>query len=166
MREVITRRLDEYLAHKGEEGFGTLPDLILLDGGQQHVAAVRPIIDSYGLDIPVFGMVKDQKHRTRAISQLGEEVAISKNRRVFTLIGNIQEEVHRFAITFHRKTRGKSVTGSTLTKIEGIGETRAKALLKHFRTIAAIKDASEEELAAVEGMTKKAAKAVYDAYRQ
>lgn len=166
MREVITRRLEEYLAHKGEEGFGTLPDLILLDGGQQHVAAVRPIIDSYGLDIPVFGMVKDQKHRTRAISQMGEEVAISKNRRVFTLIGNIQEEVHRFAITFHRKTRGKSVTGSSLTKIEGIGETRAKALLKHFRTIAAIKDASEEELAAVEGMTKKAAKAVYDAYRQ
>lgn len=166
MREVITRRLDEYLAHKGEEGFGTLPDLILLDGGQQHVAAVKPIIEAYGLNIPVFGMVKDQKHRTRAISDIGEEVSISKNRQVFTLIGTIQEEVHRFAITYHRKTRAKGMTGSSLTQIEGIGETRAKALLKHFKTITAIKNASEEELAAVNGMTKSAARAVYRAYHE
>ncbi len=164
MREVITRRLDEYLAHKGEEGFGTLPDLILLDGGEQHVAAVKPIIDAYGLDIPVFGMVKDQKHRTRAISALGEEVAIAKNRQVFTLIGTIQEEVHRFAITYHRKTRSKGITGSSLTAIEGIGEARAKALLKHFKTITAIKNATEEELASVSGMTKASARSVYLAY--
>ena len=164
MREVITRRLEEYLAHKGEEGFGTLPDLILLDGGEQHVAAVKPIIEAYGLDIPVFGMVKDQKHRTRAISALGEEVAIAKNRQVFTLIGTIQEEVHRFAITYHRKTRAKGMTGSSLTAIDGIGEARARALLKNFRTITAIKNASEEKLAAVPGMTKAAAKAVYLAY--
>ncbi len=164
MREVITRRLDEYLANKGEEGFGTLPDLILLDGGEQHVAAVRPIIEAYGLDIPVFGMVKDQKHRTRAISALGQEVMISKNRQVFTLIGTIQEEVHRFAITYHRKTRGRKMKGSSLTAIEGIGEARAKALLGHFKTITAIRNAAEEELSAVAGMTKSAAKAVYNAY--
>ncbi len=166
MREVITRRFDEYFAHKGEEGFGTLPDLILLDGGEQHVAAVKPIIDSYGLSVPVFGMVKDQKHRTRAISALGEEVSVAKNRQVFTLIGTIQEEVHRFAISYHRKTRAKGMAGSSLTAIDGIGETRAKALLKHFKTITAIKNASEEELAAVAGMTKTAAKAVYEAYHR
>lgn len=166
MREVITRRIEEYFAHKGDEGFGTLPDLILLDGGQQHVAAVKPIIASYGLDIPVFGMVKDQKHRTRAVSAMGEEVSIAKNRQVFTLIGTIQEEVHRFAITYHRKTRAKKMTGSSLTAIEGIGEARAKALLKHFKTIAAIKNASENELAAVQGMTKTAAQAVYRAYHE
>ncbi len=166
MREVITRRLDEYLAHKGEDGFGTLPDLILLDGGEQHVAAIKPIIDSYALSIPVFGMVKDQKHRTRAISAVGEEVAIAKNRRVFTLIGTIQEEVHRFAITYHRKTRAKGITGSSLTEIEGIGQARAKALLKHYKTITAIKNSSEEELSAVPGMTKTAARAVYKAYHE
>lgn len=165
MREVISRRIEEYEKHKAEgEGFGRLPDLILLDGGEQHVAAVRPLIAAAGLDIPVFGMVKDSKHRTRAVSSLGQEVAINRNRSAFTLVSTIQEEVHRFAITFHRKSRGKSVTGSSLTTIDGIGEARAKALLKHFKTVTAVKNATVEELASVAGMTAKAAEKVWSAY--
>lgn len=165
MREVITRRIEEYEAHKAEgTGFGRLPDLILLDGGEQHVAAVKPIIAASGLDIPVFGMVKDSKHRTRAISDIGQEVAISSSRSAFTLVSTIQEEVHRFAITFHRKTRGKSVGTSSLTKIDGIGETRAKELLKAFKTITAIKNATVEELSNVKGMNRTSAQKVFDAY--
>ena len=167
MREVITRRIEEY--HKHEEdgtGFGRLPDLILLDGGEQHVAAVKPIIDASGLDIPVFGMVKDDKHRTRAISADGGEIAISGVRSAFTLVSTIQEEVHRFAITYHRESRGRSVKGLSLTRIDGIGETRARELIKYFKTVTAIKNASLEELSSVKGMTSTAAQAVYDYYRK
>ena len=101
MREVIRRRFEEYKAcqRKGEEdGFGRMPDLILLDGGKGHVAAVQPILDEMGFDVPLFGMVKDDKHRTRAIALTGGEIAISSHRRAFTLVSSIQEEVHRYAI--------------------------------------------------------------------
>lgn len=166
MREVICRRIDEYHQHKDEgTGFGRLPDLILLDGGQGHVAAIKPLIEASGLDIPVFGMVKDDKHRTRAISADGGEIAISGTRAAFTLVSTIQEEVHRFAITFHRSSRSKGMKGLSLTRIEGIGETRARELIKHFKTITAIKNASVEELAAVNGMNSAAAQRVYDFYR-
>lgn len=166
MREVICRRIDEYHQHKDEgTGFGRLPDLILLDGGQGHVAAIKPLIEASGLDIPVFGMVKDDKHRTRAISADGGEIAISGTRAAFTLVSTIQEEVHRFAITFHRSSRSKGMKGLSLTRIEGIGETRARELIKHFKTITAIKNASVEELAAVKGMNSAAAQRVYDFYR-
>ncbi len=160
MREVICRRIQEYRAHEGEEGFGRLPSLILLDGGEGHVNAVKPLIGASGLDIPVFGMVKDDKHRTRAIAAGGGEIAISGNRAAFTLVSTIQEEVHRYAIAYHRASRSKSVKGLTLTRIDGIGESRAKALMQHFRTVTAIKQATVEELAAVKGMTKAAAEAV------
>ena len=165
MREVICRRIQEYRAHEGEEGFGRLPSLILLDGGEGHVSAVKPLIEASGLDIPVFGMVKDDKHRTRAIAAGGGEIAISGNRAAFTLVSSIQEEVHRFAITYHRASRSKSVKGLSLTRIEGIGPTRAKALLQAFRTIGAIKEASVDELAQVKGMTRTAAQAIYDHFR-
>lgn len=166
MREVICRRIDEYHQHKEEgTGFGRLPDLILLDGGQGHVAAIKPLIEASGLDIPVFGMVKDDKHRTRAISADGGEIAISGTRAAFTLVSTIQEEVHRFAITFHRSSRSKGMKGLSLTRIEGIGETRARELIKHFKTVTAIKNASVEELAAVKGMNSAAAQRVYDFYR-
>ncbi|MBQ9994562.1 MAG: excinuclease ABC subunit UvrC, partial [Clostridia bacterium] len=162
----ITRRIDEYHKHKDSGvGFGRLPDLILLDGGKGHVAAIEPVIRESGLSIPIFGMVKDDKHRTRAIAKDGGEIAISGNRAAFTLVSSIQEEVHRFAITYHRTSRGKSIKGSSLTKIDGIGEARARALIKHFRTISAIKEASVEQLAEVDGMNKRAAQTVYDYYR-
>lgn len=165
MREVICRRIQEYRQHEGEEGFGRLPSLILLDGGEGHVSAVRPLIEASGLDIPVFGMVKDDKHRTRAIAAGGGEIAISGNRAAFTLVSSIQEEVHRFAISYHRASRSKSVKGLSLTRIEGIGPTRAKALLQAFRTVGAIRNASVDELAAVKGMTRAAAQAIYDHFR-
>lgn len=164
MREVIRRRFEEYRAHQAQgdtEGFGRLPDLILLDGGKGHVAAVQPVLDEMGITVPLFGMVKDDKHRTRAIAQTGGEIAISTTRRAFTLVSSIQDEVHRFAIGYHRQQRKKSSISSTLTSIEGIGETRAKALMKYFKTVAAVSEADLKELEDAPGMTKPAALRVY-----
>ncbi len=167
MREVITRRLEEYEAHKGEDsGFGRLPDLILLDGGKGHVAAILPVLREKGYNIPVFGMVKDSHHKTRAISSEGGEIAISGKRSAFTLVSTIQEEVHRFTIEYHRKLRGKSGIGSILTQIEGVGEKRAAVLLKYFGSLKAVKAASIEELANVKGMTRPAAEAVYKYFQE
>lgn len=161
MREVITRRLNEYERHKEEgTGFGRLPDLILLDGGKGHVSAVRPVVASFGLAVPVFGMVKDAHHRTRAIAEDGGEISINARRSAFTLISSIQEEVHRWAITYHRQRRQKNGIGTALTEIEGIGEARAKALLRHFGSMKAIREAPVEELAAVKGISRPAAEAV------
>ena len=165
MKEVISRRIDEYFKNKDtENGFGRLPDLILLDGGKGQVSAVMPIIEKSGLDIPVFGMVKDNKHRTRAITTDGEEISINSKRKSFTLISNIQEEVHRFAIGYHRQRRDKKNFSSSLTEIEGIGQTRAKALLKYFKTIKRISEADIKELEGIPSMNKKSAIAVYNYY--
>ena len=164
MREVIRRRLGEYRAHQAQgdgAGFGRLPDLILLDGGKGHVAAVQPVLEEMGVNVPLYGLVKDDKHRTRAIARTGGEIAITSTRRAFTLLSTIQDEVHRFAIGYHRQQRKKSAVSSTLLSIEGVGPARAKALLKHFRTVGAVGEATEEELAAAPGMTKPAAAKVY-----
>ena len=161
MNEVLTRRFEEYLAHKDEgEGFGRLPDLILLDGGAGQVSAVRPVLDRFGIDVPLFGMVKDDKHRTRAITGESGEIAINMNRRVFSFVTNIQDEVHRFAIGYHRNRRSASLK-SSLTDIEGIGEKRAAELLRYFKTIKNIKEADLEELMGAPRMTRQAAMAVY-----
>lgn len=165
MREVIRRRFEEYREHQAQgdsEGFGRLPDLILLDGGKGHVAAVQPLLEEMGIQVPLFGMVKDDRHRTRAIALTGGEIAISSHRRAFTLVSSIQDEVHRFAIGYHRQQRKKTAVSSTLTSIEGIGETRAKALLKHFKTVTAISEADLAELEGAPGMTKPAARRVWE----
>lgn len=163
MNEVLTRRFEEYSAHKGEdEGFGRLPDLILLDGGKGQVSAVRPVLEKYGLDIPLFGMVKDGSHRTRAVTDEGREISITSRRQAFTLISSIQEEVHRFAVGYHRQARKKSMLSGSLTNISGIGEERARALLSRFRTIRRIREAEIEELLQVKGMNRPAAEAVYN----
>jgi len=163
MQEVVERRFHEYFELKDSGvGFGRLPDLILLDGGKGHVAAIRPVLEATGLNVPLFGMVKDDKHRTRAIAQDGGEIAINSNRSAFTLVSSIQDEVHRFAIGYHRQMRKKTTIASTLTSIEGVGQTRARALLKYFRTISAIKNADMEELVSAPGMTKPAAQRVYE----
>ena len=107
--------------------------MILLDGGKGHVAAVRPVLEAFGLQIPLFGMVKDDKHRTRAIARDGGEIAINSSRQAFTLVSQIQDEVHRFAIGYHRQTRKRTALSSSLTSIPGIGPSRAKALLKSFK---------------------------------
>ncbi|MBE6773864.1 MAG: excinuclease ABC subunit UvrC [Ruminococcaceae bacterium] len=167
MREVISRRLNRYVEEKDSgEGFGILPDLILLDGGQGQVNAVKPVIEAFGFDIPVFGMVKDSKHRTRAIAHDGGEIAINSQRRVFTLVSQIQEEVHRFAISYHKsKHIGRSVS-TTLTAIEGIGEKKAAVLLKHFRSLKAIGEASVGDISAVKGISSRDADAVYNHFHK
>lgn len=165
MREVISRRFQRYLdGGDTGEGFGKLPDLILLDGGIGQVNAVCPVLREMGISVPVYGMVKDSKHRTRAISSTGGELELNSKHKAFALVYGIQEEVHRYAIDYHRKKHKKSTLSTTLTSIDGIGETRARALLKHFKTVSAIKTASIDELKAVSGMNETAAKAVFDAF--
>lgn len=167
MTEVLRRRFVRYEQEKGaEEGFGKLPDLILLDGGQGQVHAVLPVLAQYGITVPVFGMVKDSHHRTRAIAQDGGEIALGAKRQAFTLVAEIQNEVHRWAITYHRSKRKKAAFSSTLTQIPGIGEARAKALLKEFKNIRGIRDASVEELLQVKGLSRKAAQALFDALHE
>ena len=155
MNEVLTRRFNHYHNDDDDSTFKIMPDLILLDGGEPQVNAVLPVIKQMSIDVPVFGMVKDSKHRTRAIAFNGGEIEINSHRSAFTLVSNIQEEVHRFAVSYHHKKHQKSTFSSSLTKIEGIGEKKAKALLKHFKTISAIKSASVEELCAVSGISQK-----------
>lgn len=162
MAEVLTRRFDEYYkAESSEEGFGKLPDLILLDGGKGQVAAVKQVLQSKNINVPLFGMVKDDKHRTRAVTGEGGEIAISSKRALFTFLSKMQDEVHRFAIGYHHSRRSKNIFKSSLTKIEGVGEVRARALLKHFRTIENISDADLNELENAPKMTKDTALSVY-----
>ena len=161
MAEVLTRRFEEYRRAEGGEGFGRLPDLILLDGGAGQVHAVRDVMEKMDIDVPLFGLVKDDKHRTRAVTGDGGEIAISSRRQLFTFLSKMQDEVHRFAIGYHHARRSKNTFRSSLTTIDGVGEVRAKALLKYFRTIDNISKADLEELEAAPKMTKDSALAVY-----
>lgn len=170
MAEVLTRRFNEYEKAKHDdpsEGFGKKPDLILLDGGIGQVNAVKPVLESFGLtDIPLFGMVKDNKHRTRAIAHGGGEIAINDKRRAFTLVSDIQEEVHRFSVEYHRKKQKKTMTAMTLTAVEGVGTAKARNLLKHFKTLTAVRSASVDELCKVEGISEKIAMNIYKHYHR
>lgn len=166
MNEVLRRRFKHYYEDDEDSTFKILPDLILLDGGQPQVNAVLPVIKEMKISVPVFGMVKDNKHRTRAIAYDGGEIEINSHRAAFTLVSNIQEEVHRFAITYHHKKHQKSSFSSSLLKIDGIGEKKAKILMKHFKTITAIKEASIGELGEVSGISKKDAENINNFYTQ
>lgn len=162
MAEVISRRFDEYYKSDDKtEGFGKLPDLILLDGGKGQVAAVKQVLERMNISVPLFGMVKDDKHRTRAVTGDGGEIAISSKRALFTFLSKMQDEVHRFAIGYHHARRSKNTFKSSLTNIDGVGEVRAKSLLKYFRTIDNISKADLTELENAPKMTKDSALAVY-----
>lgn len=152
MREVLSRRFRHYLEdtrQEGEpdEGFSRLPDLILVDGGKGQVGAVEPILRRMGIAVPVYGMVKDNKHRTRAIAAAGEEISVSDKQRAFALLTQIQDEVHRFSITYQRKVHKKQSFQLELTRIQGVGEKKALALIQRFKTREALLQASPEELA-------------------
>lgn len=163
MQEVLTRRLRHYL--DGDESFAPLPDLLLIDGGEGHARAALEAVTALGLTLPVLGMVKDDRHRTRAlITPQGQELGIEHSPPLFALIGRVQEEVHRFAITYHRQKHGRSVYRSKLDGVPGLGEARKKALLKHFGTVSAVKDATEEQLCAV--LPRQVAHSLYDKLRQ
>jgi len=160
MKEVLRRRFARYLAPKevrDDLAFATLPDLILLDGGKGHVSAVREVLDELSLDVKLFGMVKDDKHRTRAIASDGCEIQIAANKQVFGLITKIQDEVHRFSLSFSQASHKKKSYELELTKFAGIGDKKAAAILKHFKTKQAIKDASAEELAGVAKISREKA---------
>lgn len=145
MKEMIIRRLENYIANN--EKFNKLPDIIMLDGGLGHVSTIKPIVDQYNLGILVVGMVKDNRHRTRGlIFEDGREVSLETIPTLFALIGNIQEEVHRFAINYHKTLRNKALKSSSLDNINGVGDERKRNLLRHFKTISNIKKASIEEL--------------------
>ncbi len=164
MAEVLDRRFNEY--EKGEDGaFSTLPDLILLDGGKGQMSAVEPILKAHNIKVPLFGMVKDSKHRTRAIAASGGDISIKANRSAYTLVTDIQDEVHRFAIGYHKNRRSKAMLNSELLSIQGVGKTKAAALIKHFKTVNAIKNATVEELAEVDGINASTAQAIRDFYK-
>ena len=158
MRQMLTRRFKDYI--KGDIRFGILPDLLLIDGGITHAQIAAEVISKYSLDIPIYGMVKDDKHRTRAlISPDGREIHIDTQPLVFAMIGTIQEETHRFAISYHRKLRSKRLKYSQLDSIPGIGPKRKEYLLKHFKSLTAIRAASLRELE--QYLPRDAAMAVY-----
>lgn len=158
MRQVVSRRFRRYL--NGDPGFTELPDVLLIDGGAEHAKCAEEELEKLGVCVPVYGMVKDDRHRTRSlITSEGRELGISGTPVLFALIGRIQEEVHRFAITYHRKLQSKRVRTSMLEKIPGVGEARRKLLLKHFKTVKAVKAASLNELSDV--LSPKMAETVY-----
>ena len=159
MDQVLRRRFQRYL--DGDEKFADKPDLLLIDGGVNHANVAVRVLEELGLSIPVFGMVKDDRHRTRAlVTAAGREIGIQQNQAVFSLIGQIQEETHRFAIEFHRQQQNQRVRASVLDQIPGVGEKRRSDLLKHFKSIKKIKEATQAQLAEV--VPKNAAQAVFD----
>ena len=158
MRETLRRRLREY--REGNERFSPLPDLFLIDGGSVHASAAADVLREFEVDRPVLGMVKDDKHRTRALAAPdGRELGLEGNPAAFALIGRIQEETHRFAIEYQRSLRSRRI-GSELDKIPGVGEKRRSELLKRFRSVKAVAAASEEELRDV--LPASAARSVYE----
>jgi excinuclease ABC subunit C len=168
MQEMISRRFRRYEKEKTggvppeAAKFSRIPDIIFIDGGKGHVSAAAEVLSHMGLNIPLCGMVKDERHKTRGLLYNGSEAALKPNSEGFRLVARIQEEVHRFALEYHRKLRQKSVTKSVLDDIKGVGDVRRRALLRHFGTVERIKAATVEDLAAVDGMNIKSSKAVYD----
>jgi len=172
MYEVLTRRFShakkemEQLRQKQQDismgSFTRLPDLILMDGGKGQVGIALKVLEEQKLNIPVCGMVKDDNHRTRGLYYNNKELPIDRNSELFRLITRIQDETHRFAIEYHRSLRNKKQVKSILDDINGIGPKRRRALMKHFQSLEAIKEASVDELAAVPGMNRDAAKKVHE----
>lgn len=162
MRETLARRLAHLSDPSGS--FAQVPDLILLDGGRGHVSVVRELLTELGLSIPVFGMVKDDYHKTRALCTDTDEISIAKDRGLFTMIYKLQEEVHRYTVRCMEQAKLRTLTTSSLTVIPGIGEAKAKKLLMAFDGLAAVKQADQTALAAVPGITAKDAEAVYAYY--
>lgn len=165
MEEVLTRRfqhgLEEQKEGKDLGGFREFPDLILMDGGKGQVNVALEVLEKLGLSIPVCGMVKDDNHRTRGLYYNNIELPIDKDSECFRLITRIQDEAHRFAITFHRQLRGKSQVHSVLDDIPGVGPARRKDLMRHFENIEAIRNADIEELKKLPSMNEKSARDVY-----
>ena len=156
MAEIVERRLK----------YGDFPDLMLLDGGKGQVSSVKKVLDKYNVEIPLWGMYKDDKHRTKGLISQEKEIELDRTSNLYRFVASIQEEVHNYAISYHRSLRNKSLTKSELDDIQGIGEKRKKALLNHFKDIEAIKNATFEELLEVESMNKSSSESVYEYFRK
>ena len=176
MREVLTRRfrhgmeeskeLEEQEMDQEYGSFTKFPDLILMDGGRGQVNIALSVLEELGIDIPVCGMVKDDNHRTRGLYYNNVEIPIDRHSEGFKLVTRIQDEAHRFAIEYHRSLRSKAQVHSVLDDIEGIGPARRKALMRRFKCLEAVRDATLEELESTEGMNKRAAESVYAYFRE
>ena len=159
MREAIKRRLEHLSDESGS--FSEYPDLILLDGGKGHVSTVRALMREMGVEIPTFGMVKDDFHKTRALCDEEREISIAREQSVFSLIYRIQEEVHRYSVSRMDTAKRKTLTTSSLEKIDGIGKAKAKALLTYFGGLSKVREATKEDLCAVGGIGEKDAENIY-----
>ena len=175
MEEVLTRRFthafqeQKEILEKGLDQkygkFTKLPDLILMDGGKGQVNIALRVLENLGLDIPVCGMVKDDRHNTRGLYYNNQEISLAKSSESFKLITRIQDEAHRFAVEYHRKLRSKKQVQSILDDIKGIGPKRRASLLKHFGSVEKIKIASIQDLVLVVSMDQKSAQSVHDFFR-
>ena len=154
MEEVLTRRFTD-------ERFDVYPDVIMMDGGKGQVNVALKVLEELNLHIPVCGMVKDDNHRTRGLYYNNEEISFPRNSEVFGMITRLQDEAHRFAITYHKLLRGKEQVKSILDDIQGVGPARRKALMQHFKEIEKIKNATAEELSKVKGITPQVAAEIY-----
>ncbi len=153
MKEILTRRFNRYLDENTEdEGFSRLPDLIFVDGGKGQVNAVLPVLKELSINVPVYGIVKDGKHKTRAISSSGGEISVSSLKSAFSLITKIQDEMHRFAISYQRTLHAKTTYELELTKIKGIGTKKAQKIIMHFKTKEELKKATPDDLAKIAGV--------------
>ena len=161
MQEVLERRFKRYF-EGDDDGFSQLPDLILLDGGKGHVNAVTPVVRNLGINVPIFGLVKDNKHRTRAIASGGSEISITQTKSAFMLLTQIQDEVHRFAITYMKSVHNKKSYELELTKIKGIGIKKAQKLMIYFKTKEALKNADAQKLSQVAGINLQLAEELFD----
>lgn len=169
LREVLTRRFTHGLEEQQNDiagKFSSFPDLILMDGGRGQVSSAEQVLSELGINIPICGMVKDDNHRTRGLYFRGEELPIDIHGEGFKLLTRIQDETHRFAIEFHKSLRSKEQTHSILDDIPGIGTTRRRAIMKHFSSLSELLSASEDEIAAVPSMDRKAARAILDFFAE
>lgn len=170
MEEMLERRINRGLKERSlmeeKKGFGKLPDLILVDGGKGHVNIVEEVLRDHGLRIPVAGMVKDDKHATRGLIYENKEIMLLRNTKLYRLISSMQNEVHRFAISYHRNLRKKNTFKTVLDNIEGIGEKRKLELIKHFGSVEGVRKASLEDLKKAPLMNKKTAKNVFEYFNK
>jgi excinuclease ABC subunit C len=165
MQEAIRRRI-KHLREDQSGSFSKYPDLLLIDGGKGHVSAVKEVLREENIDLVVFGMVKDDFHKTRALCTETEEINIAKERAIFMLIYKIQEEVHRFTVGKVMAAKSATMKHSSLEKIQGIGPSKAKKLLASFGTLTALKNASESEILAVKGISADDAHNVFEYFRE
>ena len=164
MKEVLKRRIEHLSDSNGS--FSKLPDLILLDGGMTHVGVAKEVFNEMEIDVPVFGMVKDEHHKTRTLVTENEEISIAKEQAVFVFVYKLQEEVHRFTVSKMDSAKRKTLKHSTLENIKGIGSKKAKVLLNHFKTLSALKEASLDDIFNIKGISKSDAEKIKEYFKE